>query len=575
MKLHSIRAKFTISSAIVITAMILLIEVSIYMVAVRQQVKDSGQLYSELVDAIGRSFDDLHLSFKRGIDFITMNEDLQKVLGTPYGSRDEFEELNGRLKVLLTDRALLVNEIEGLYLFDARTQFRTLWKKKNETGNYLPFPQMEKAWFLPSGKVSSRMIDGKLVFTRAVRSMKNLDIIGYLMVVYDEELLYQRVQGALPNEASSLIVFDGNGSIITHNYHNSSVPESLIKELDFAGLSDYQIVRLKGNGQVMVSQYLSGSTGWRIVSLADVNYIIRSSVLLRNLVLILGIAGVLGGTAISWVAARRIVKPLNHMVEVVGFAKDGDYTKRMELRTRDELMILGDAFNHMLEKTDVLVNRVLRDEIKFKEEQLALMQAQVNPHMLYNTLECINWLAEFNRKEEIRQVTIAFSNLMKSLTSDRRTVTLEEEISYVRDFLSIYQILLEGKMEYQIQVAPELRRVLIPRLLIQPLVENAVVHGIKQSLDGGHIYVSAVPSQKGFLISVLDDGAGMTEEQVENIRAFAAGDKERLQEIGLGMRSVIERLALVYGNTAKLHVISDEDWGTTMDIFIPWDEEAE
>ena len=570
MNMHSIRGKFTISSAIVITAMILLIEVSIYMVAVRQQLKDSGQLYSDLVDTMGKSFDDMHLSFKRGINFITMNEDLQQVLAAPYDTQDEYEELNGRLKVLLTDRALLVNEIKGVYLFDADGKFRMLWKKKNIMGEvYLPFSEIEEEWFLPSGKVSSQMIGDSLVFTRAIRRMKNLQTIGYLMVVYDDELLNQRVEGVLPNDASSILVFDADGCIITHNYHDEEVPEHVLEELDFAAMSEYEVVKLNGGGQVMVSQYLSDSTGWRIVSLVDVSYIIRSSVLLRNLVLILGIAAVLGGTAIQWEMARRIVKPLNHMVEVVGYAKDGDYTKRMEINTRDELMILGDAFNHMRAKTDVLVNQVLKDEIKFKEEQLALMQAQINPHLLYNTLECINWLAEFDRKEEIRQVTIAFSNLMKSLTSERKMVTVEEEISYVRDFLSIYQIMLEGHMEYQIEVASELLKVEIPRLLIQPLVENSVVHGIKQSLDGGQIHVSVMPSERGFLISVLDDGAGMSAGQVERILAFAAGEKRFGEEIGLGLRNVIERLALVYGDQARFHVTSDEGWGTTMDIFIP------
>lgn len=575
LNLHSIRGKFTISSAIVITAMILLIEVSIYMVAVRQQMKDSGQLYSDLVDTMGKSFDDMHLSFKRGIDFITMNEELQKLLVTPYDGQDELGELNVQLKALLTDRAILINEIKGLYLFDGEEQLRIFWKKKNVMGeSYLPFPKMEEEWFLPSGKVSSRMINDNLVFTRAIRDMKNLDTIGYLMVVYDEELLDQRVEGVLPNDASSIMVFDEYGNVITHNYHTSGELDHVLDAMDFTGMPEYQVAKVKGDGRVMVSQYVSESTGWRIVSLVDVSYVIRSSVFLRNLVLILGIAAVFGGTVIQWGIAKKIVSPLNHMVEVVEFAEEGDYKKRMELHTRDELMILADAFNHMLEKTDVLVNQVLKDEIKFKEEQLALMQAQINPHMLYNTLECINWLAEFNRKDEIRQVTVAFSNLMKSLTSDRRMVTVEEEISYVRDFLSIYQVMLEEKMEYQIEVAPELMRVEIPRLLIQPLVENSVVHGIKQTLEGGHIHVSVMPSEQGFLISVLDDGAGMSGQQVERILAFAAGDREMGDQIGLGLRNVIERLMLVYGNRARFHVTSDENWGTTMDIFIPWEQDS-
>lgn len=573
MKINSIRTKFTISSAIAIMAMILLIEVSIYLIAVRYQIKDSGQLYSELTDVMGQSFDDLYLSFKRGIDFITMNQELQDTLRIDSQTQNEQDELNGRLKVLLTDRALYIREIDELYLFDADKQFRTVWKKKNEMGrDYLSFAEMETDWFLPSGRVSGRVIDNKLVFTRTIRSMENLDIIGYLIAVYDDNLLAQRMEKSIPNEASSIFVFDQFGTMITSNVQKM---EKLVRKTDFMDIGEYQILQLENGSSVMISSYESDNTGWSIVSMTDVNYLMRSSVLLRNLVLCLGIAGIVIGITVQWGMAGRIVRPLTHMVNVVEAAEQGDYSRRMNLKTRDELSILGNAFDHMMEKTDVLVNQVLKDEIKFKESQLALMQAQINPHMLYNTLECINWLAEFNRKNEIRQVTIAFSSLMKSMTSEKRIVTIEKELMYVEDFLSIYQIMLEGKMEYQIEVDEELKKVEIPRLLIQPLVENAVVHGIKESIHGGHINVNVVPSQRGILISVMDDGAGMTAEQVGNIQAFADGVLDAGNKIGLGLRNVIERLELVYGKNTELHVVSAPDWGTVIDIEIPWQQEGE
>lgn len=574
MKLWSIRGKLTISSAIVITAMILLIEVSIYVVAVEQQVKDTGQIYSEMVEAMGKSFDDLHLSFKRGMDFITMNKELQEALAKTVHTKDELGEWNVHLKVLLTDRALLINEIDALYLFDGEEEFRTFWKKKYIPGEaHVPFPQMDPEWFLPSGKVSARMLQDRLVFSRKIRSMENLDSLGYLLAVYDEKELYDRVERVVPNEASSVIVFDAYGNTIAHNYRNEDKLNKVIEEVDFSTLSDYEVIKLNGNGEVIISQYVSEETGWRVVSLADVRYVVRSSLFLRNLVLILGVIGAAGGIAIQWALACRIVKPLNHMVEVVEAADSGNYSRKMEIRTKDELMILSQAFNRMLEKTDVLVNQVLRDEIKFKEAQLALMQAQINPHMLYNTLECINWLAEFDRKDEIRQVTIAFSNLMKSLAQGEKMVRLEEEVAYSADFLSIYQILLEGKMEYQIEMDSRLNPVMIPRLLIQPLVENSVVHGIKKSIHGGKINVTIVPSEKGILISVLDNGIGMSVKQTKNINDFAQCHKGNGGDGGLGIRNIIERLHLVYGNAAKIYVTSEVDWGTTVDLWIPMTQE--
>lgn len=570
------------------TVMILLIEVIIYRVAIERQLEDSGQMYSELVKTLGKSFDDMHLSFKRGLDFISMNEELQKALKqaeSDYGTQGSQEELNGRLKVLLTERALMVNEIRAVYLYDARGQFRTMWKKKRDMGkDYLPFLEIREEWFHPLGSVQGQVIDEKLVFSRKIRSMENLSTLGYLLVVYDEELLYQRIRSVLPNEACFLIVFDEAGAVIAHNYPEKPLLQKTLSELENLSVSGYQTKTFSDHSKWMISCYGSETTGWQIFSLADVDYSLRGSLLLRDMVWILGLVSILAGVAIQYMIARRIVKPIKYMVEVMESAQKGDYSRRMEIRTHDELEILGNAFNHMLKQTDVLVNQVLRGEIKFKETQMALLQAQINPHMLYNMLECINWLAEFNRKEEIRQVTVAFSNLMKSLVSDSRTVTIEKEIWYVENFLSIYRIILQGKLQYEIQVDPDLKDTMIPRLLIQPLVENSVIHGIKKSIFGGSIHVRAGKCEEGFLISVIDDGIGMGQEQVEEICSYAKGCRhmdsknetgEKRERVGLGVKNVIERLVFTYGERAEFHITSEKDWGTTVDILIRENEEED
>ena len=227
--------------------------------------------------------------------------------------------------------------------------------------------------------------------------------------------------------------------------------------------------------------------------------------------------------------------------------------------------------NHMNDQINILINQVLKGEIQYKDMQLQALQAQINPHFLYNTLECINSLAQLGRKEEVRTVTVAFSDITKSLLAEAKEVTIENELKYVEDFLKIYQIMLGNKLKYTIEIQAGLEKIMIPRMTVQPFVENAVLHGIKPCGREGTISVSVVLADAGILISVNDDGKGIEQERLESIEQYIdglglSGSSER---IGVGMKNVIRRIRLYYGEDAGIHVSSFPDMGTTIDLMLP------
>ena len=170
-------------------------------------------------------------------------------------------------------------------------------------------------------------------------------------------------------------------------------------------------------------------------------------------------------------------------------------------------------------------------------------------------------------------MTLALAKLMQSLNDGARVVPLEQELDYTRYFLRIYEVLLEGRLSYTV-ACDTTAAVNIPRLTIQPLVENAVIHGIKQSMTPGHIHISVTDTEQGILISVSDDGVGMSEAQVEQINAFARGETAG-DGLGVGIRNVIQRLRLFYGDHPRLHCTSRPSWGTSMDMILPYDSTAE
>lgn len=576
-RFFSIQSKYIVSGVTLIVVLVALIEVCVYTVLAPSQMEDAKRQSAQLIATIGKSFDDMNRSFKSSINFITMDAEFQALLGQAAEGAGDFGEMNVKLKKHLTDRAILIDEVDALYLYDARGQLRTFWHKRNlQRESFVLFPHIEAAWFSPIGRVTCRMIGGRLLYTRQINDMWNLKTRGYLLAIYDPAELQERVSTVVPDAQRLLLVLDQHGEVVTHNFQSQEQLAALLSRIDFENHADGSILQAEGMEKSLLAQSVSAETGWRTVSIMAVDRILHSSQLALNIVLGLGALGVLIGVAVQVLISRRIVRPLLQMVDTVRGADAGDYSRRIDIKTGDELSILAASFNQMLATTDNLVNQVLLGEIKYRDSQIAALQAQINPHLLHNTLECINWLAEFGRKEDIRSVTIAFSHLMKALSSGPMTVPLREELSYTEDFLHIYKTLLCGKLSYTIDVSDVSPDTPVPRLTIQPLVENAVLHGVKRSLRDGHIHVSVSAAEQGLLISIVDDGAGMSEETMDRINRYAQGNlpEEEAGTLGLGIRNVIHRIQLLYPGKTVFSVNSSE-WGTAVDMLLPLAEKEE
>ncbi len=575
-KIRSIHTQMIASNALIITMLVALIGASVYFGATWLQIRNSQRLNNDLVEAKGKNFDETSRAFKRTINYLTISNELDQALNMEITDSISLDTANRAIKKAITDKSIFFDEIYGWYLYDADHHLRAHQRKRYNKGEKdILFPEMEESWFDPTGQIRSFMLDGRLVYTRKIISYKNLKELGYFIAIYDSDYLDQQLSTILASEKQFAAVFDEYGSLVVHNYPDDATMKFILEEVDFSEVENSQIVKIPKLGRTIVTQYISSYNNWRLVLAVSVKEITQLSDLLLLIIIVVGCFGLLFGNITQVVNSRHIVKPLSHMVQVVNKVEQGDYSQRIPPQPSEEMDILASSFNQMIITTDNLINQVLRHEIKYRDMQLEAMQAQIRPHILYNTLECINWLAEFGRKEDIRKVTIAFSNIMQSLAKGEKFITVREELSYTEDFLAIYKILLEDKFSYSInsQNIP-LDDVIIPRLTIQPLVENAVLHGIKKSSEKGKVTVSLASTPDGILISVIDDGVGMDEETVRSINRYAETPDESLTtNFGLGLRNVIDRLWLVYQGKSRFSVTSSLGWGTTIDVFIPLKED--
>ena len=217
-----------------------------------------------------------------------------------------------------------------------------------------------------------------------------------------------------------------------------------------------------------------------------------------------------------------------------------------------------------------LMEQNVEEQRQKRKSELKALQAQINPHFLYNTLDSIIWMAEWGKTKEVVLMTSSLAKLLRqSISNQNELVRVEEEVEYTRSYLTIQKMRYKDKLEYEILVNPEIQSKKIPKLVLQPLVENAIYHGIKYKEGKGVVYIDGYKDGAHMVLKVTDDGVGMTEEQLSKIFEKREIDTRRN---GVGVLNVHERIQLYYGKEYGLKFHSEEGFGTTVEIHIPWEE---
>lgn len=278
---------------------------------------------------------------------------------------------------------------------------------------------------------------------------------------------------------------------------------------------------------------------------------------------------------LSFIIPNSIVKPINHLKDITNQVAKGDLTVRADILYGGEVMELGNSLNIMIEKIENLLEKVKIDEANLRIAELELLQSQINPHFLYNTLDTIMWLAESGNKSMVVEMVGALSDFFRtSLSHGNGMVTLGEEERHVRSYLMIQQVRYQDILEYDIDIPESIKEVIIPKITLQPLVENALYHGIKNRRGKGNIAIRAQREQDVVVISITDNGVGMTIEQLNRITSRL--DQRTTSEEGAsrhesyGIFNVNERIRLKFGEQYGLSISSEFCMGTCVKVKIPY-----
>ncbi len=357
---------------------------------------------------------------------------------------------------------------------------------------------------------------------------------------------------------------DMEGNLVYHPQQQliySGLKEEMTGELK--SLSDGSYTRTN----VIYTLHTLENCNWRVVGVSYVDELITGRVegMIRICVILLFlvlVTAILIGILFSKVFAQP-AKRLTGAMEA--FEKETEDFQFVTVRGTSEISALSDSFGHMVVRIQELMEQVRQEEITLRKTELNALQAQINPHFLYNTLDSIAWMCEEDRTKEAVEMVNALARLFRISTSrGHELITLEKEVEHAKSYLKIQNYRYKNQFAYEFDVEESCLSYLCNKITLQPIIENAIYHGIDRMVDEGYIKICIREEEMAIRMTVTDNGVGMSEEQCQEILHREAGDRT-----GIGIKNVNDRIRIYFGEEYGLHITSELDEGTCVEIRIP------
>ena len=378
------------------------------------------------------------------------------------------------------------------------------------------------------------------VFTNALMDINAVYPTDYTIFDAHYYLLYSQTD-------SSVFVSNTLRKQIADSSENKYFCQDSTKQLVWWNktLGDYPIT-------IMVSTSYGGVT-------ESTNYIMATAISITVLTIIILLI-------ISPLIVKNLTKPLNRIVDTMKQVQNGNTLARVSVHTKDEFGFIGKNLNKTLNKMDELYQNNLEKQDSLRVAELKALYSQINPHFLYNTLDSIKWLAKLNNTKDIVVIVSQLGHLLKySINNCNDLIPLANEIAIAKSYVSIQKIRYGDKFDVSFEVDDRIQQYIIPKLIIQPLVENAIIHGIENKIDKAYLEIKGMQFNQSVVLEVADNGLGMSEEQLQNVR----NDIEKASQNCIGLSNTNRRIKLYYGPDYGLTIDSKKDVGTTVKIKLP------
>jgi len=407
----------------------------------------------------------------------------------------------------------------------------------------------------PYGRAQVKLLTGEghdtISLVRSYNSITDFSSIGIIGVEISGERFRNTISKTVDLSKEKILILDGENNILFWCDDENS-PDDYVKLAaagDFADGDLLEVVKCD-NSEFFMSGIKCSQRDWKIIRFTPLPISVGSKGLLRlntAIVILIGSIMIVG----SSLMARVLFKPSQVMLDAMSTAQDGVPQKITEQSSLKEFELLYDGFNSMVDRISELIDETIERQKRIRQVELNEIQEQMKPHFLYNTLESVEALAMMGDTERVCKLIEALGDFFrKSVSGGKEFLTIEEEIRIAKDYIQIMEIRFGDSFNTEIICDDKCLEYMIPKLTIQPLVENAFQHGIRTKNNHGDVFVNVSQDKDCIHIVVEDSGDGVPEEIVSEI----AGGKELVRGKSLGLRGTIERLRLMYGESFRYEI---------------------
>ena len=366
-----------------------------------------------------------------------------------------------------------------------------------------------------------------------------------------------------------VFLLDQDGNVVYHPQQQQLYNELQTENIDLVMNTDKETL-MDGSGDNAKIYTISRSekTGWTVVGCTNVAELLKDSKKARSIYVLVAAILVVVALVLSNLISRNITRPLQQLRDSMARVQEGDFrAAEVEVTSRNEVGSLTRSFNVMTSRIQELMKQNIYEQQQKRKSELKALQSQINPHFLYNTLDSIIWMAEGKKNEEVVVMTASLARLLRqSISNEEEQVPIGQEVEYARSYLTIQKMRYKDKLEFQIQVDAQIMGVPIIKLVLQPLIENAIYHGLKYKEGKGLLIVRGYREGENAVIQIKDNGAGMDEQTLSHI---FEKHKVNYRSNGVGVYNVQKRLQLYYGMDYGITYSSRQGEGTTASIVIP------
>jgi len=407
----------------------------------------------------------------------------------------------------------------------------------------------------------------------AARWMKdqNANRYGRLVLVMHENILANDLKKVIADNDGRVYLLDKRNNLL---YTDEDKPDastlSLLHSISSAG------VRQVNHKPYLFAQAESGITRFKVISSVSMSEVRSKSKIIPQVTLFSALISVVIAGGLAVLATRRLLLPLRQLVRGMQRVQDGNLHARIRIRTNDELTFIGERFNSMLDHIDTLIRDGYEKQLREREAELTSLQAQLNPHFLYNTLDLFHSRMYMRGDRETAELVINLAEMLRyALESATTQTVLRDELAQIRNYLNLQKARSANDLDITIEARADVLDCPIVRLLLQPLVENVFFHAFRHQTGLKKLWISARRSESFLLIEIRDNGSGLPRELFRDAVSFRRSPelREGKQRERLGLRNVIRRIELMYGPPYRLEMDSEIGSGTVMRLFLPCDKQ--